>query len=194
MEQDQSIQMAATLKSVREQSNGKYVFRVVAVRTSAGSPLEHEAAQEYRFLLSREKALKIANHATDWPKGVTLRLRGQTIVGQDGSIRVRGLKYVKILSVDGYDVQSWAQRNQSPTVAPDVLKKAQRAIDETEEEVMRHRAPPDPAPLFKNAKEAYEKAMTIIRRQVRLKKPKLSKSEIWAVRDALNILKEKAGL
>ncbi len=189
MAQDQSIQMAAHLKSVREQPNGKYSFRVVSVRSSKGTP-----GQQYRFLLSREKALKLANPVTDWPIGVTLRLRGRTIVGQDDAVHVKGLNFVKILSVDGYDVQSWAQRNQSPTVAPDVLKKAQRAIDETEEEVMRHRAPHDPAPLFKNAKEAYEKAMTIIRRQVRLKKPKLSKSEIWAVRDALNILKEKAGL
>ncbi len=189
VQQEQKIRISAILKSVREQSNGKFSFRVSL--PASARPLY---GPSYRFLLSREKALKIANQEGKWPLGVNLRLSGRTIAGQDAAVQVKGLTFVKILSVDGHDVQSWAERNQSPTVAPEVLKKAQKSIDKAEEEAMRGRAPPDPDPPFKTPKEAYERAMYLLRRQVRLKDPKLSKSDIWAIRDALNMLKETAGL
>ena len=177
------IEITATLKSVRKQSDGKYGFRVSAPN-SGGS---------FRFLLSKEKALKIANQDVAFPLGVNLCLRGRTNDKHPDAF-VKGLKFVKILSVDGHDVQSWAEKNQSPTVAPDVLTKAQRSIDEAEEEAMKRRAPPEPPPTFKTPLEAYEKAMQRLRRQVRLKNPKMSLSDIWTIRDALNMLKETAGL
>ena len=186
-QQEQKIEIRAILKHVRKQSNGKYSFRVVQADACLTS---------YRFLLAREKALKIANQDGHWPIGVPLQLRGKMIGGPDTAVHVRGLKFVKILSVDGHDVQSWAEKHQSPTVAPDVLEKASETIEaaEAEEEAMRHRAPPEPPPVFQNPLEAYEKAMQRLRRQIRLKDPKLSKSDIWTIRDALNLLKEAAGV
>ena len=179
------IEITAILKHVREQSNGKFSFRVVMVNKPLTS---------YRFLLSREKALKLANQDAHFPLGVKLHLSGRTITGQDAAVHVKGLKFVKILSVDGHDVQSWAEKHQSPTVAPDVLTKSKRVVDEAEEADMQRRAPPEPPPRFKSPSEAYEKAMQRLRRQVRLKDPKLSKSDIWTIRDALNMLKEAARL
>lgn len=184
MARDQKITVTATLKSVREQSNGKFSFRV-----SLPGP-------SYRFLLSREKALKIANQDAQFPIGIQLRLSGRTIVGQNLNVKVRGLKWVKILSVDGHDVQSWAERSNSPTVASEVLKKAKKRVNASkiEEEAMKRRAPPDPPPRFKSPLAAYEEGMQRLRRQIRLKDPKLSKSDIWTIRDALNVLKKAAGL
>jgi hypothetical protein len=137
--------------------------------------------------------MKIANQDAKFPLGVNLRLKGRTNDKHTDAF-VKGLKWVKIISVDGHDVQSWAEKNQSPTVAPDVLEKAQRAVEEVNDELMRRRAPPEPPPTFKSPLEAYEKAMQRLLRQVRLKDPKLSKSDIWTIRDALNMLKETAGL
>ncbi len=185
-QQGNRIEITATLKSVREGATGKFSFRVVP-----------KSGSSYRFVLTREKALKLANQDGDFPIGVHLRLRGQTRPSEkDGDAFVRGLNYVKILSVDGHDVQSWAEKHKSPTVAPEVLDEAIETIEaaEAEEEDMRRRAPPDPVPPFETPLAAYEGAMYIIRRQVRLKTPKLSKSEIWALRDALNFLKGRLGL
>ena len=177
------LEITGALKGVVKMPDGKFCFRVED-RSSA------IPGRYYRFLLSKEKALKLANQDSEFPSGVNLCLRGR-VSNEDTN---GNLTFVKILSVDGHDVQSWAEKHQSPTVAPDVLTKAQRSIDEAEEENMRRRAPPDPAPLFKSPEEAYERAMYLLRRQVRLKNPKLSKSDIWAIRDALNMLKEAAGL
>ena len=186
--QSQKVEITASLKSVHKRSDGKYLFRVVSRAGVAGSGYK-PGATPYHFLLTKEKALKIANQDSEFPTGINLRLRVRV-----SPVNPDVLTFVKIIAVDGHDVQSWAEKNQSPTVAPDVLTKAQRSIDEAEEENMRRRAPPDPAPLFKTPKEAFERAMYLLRRQVRLKNPKLSKSDIWAIRDALNMLKEKAGL
>jgi DNA-binding transcriptional regulator YiaG len=174
----QRIDFTAKLHQVTRQPDGKFSFRV-----------EGQAGGCYQFHLSKEKALKIANQDLQFPIGVRLHIRGL----RSATDPTAGLTFVKILSVDGHDVQSWAEGHQSPTVAPDVLTKAQRSIDEAEEENMRRRAPPDPAPLFKSPEEAYERAMYLLRRQVRLKNPKMSKSDIWAIRDALNMLKENLG-
>lgn len=174
------VEISAHLRSVQKRSDGKFRFTVVDRADKTKTAI--------RFLLTEEKALKIANQDCEFPTGINLRLRGRV-----SPVNHDVLTFVKILSVDGHDVQSWAEKHQSPTVAPDVLAGAQRAIDEAEEENMRRRAPPDPAPLFKSPEEAYERAMYLLRRQVRLKNPKMSKSDIWAIRDALNMLK-KAGL
>ena len=174
------IEMTASLKTVWKRKDGKFRFSVID-RTDTSQKV-------YHFLLTETKALKLANQNYAFPIGVNLRLSGRREAQSDN------LTFVKIISVDGYDVQSWAEKLQSPTVAPDVLTKAQKAIEEAEEENMRRRAPPEPPPPFKTPLEAYEKAMQRLRRQVRLKDPKLSKSDIWTIRDALNMLKETAGL
>lgn len=180
------IDFTGRLEGVTKMPDGKFCFKITG-----------RAGGEYRFLLTGEKALKVANQNSEFPTGVDLHITGlktekiPTVV--DGRAPTT-ITYAKILSVDGHDVQSWAERIQSPTVAPDVLEKAKRSIDEAEEAAMKRRAPPEPPPTFKTPLEAYEKAMQRLRRQVRLKNPKLSKSDIWTIRDALNMLKETAGL
>jgi hypothetical protein len=176
----QKIEITAVLNGVTKMPDGKFCFRVA----------DRANADVYRFLLSKKKALKLANGDYEFPTGHNLRLRGR----KNPSSTLSTLTFVKIIAVDGHDVQSWAESHKSPTVAPDVLTRAKISIDAAEAEAMRRRAPPEPAPLFKTPAEAYEKAMYLLRRQVRLKDPKLSKSDIWAIRDALNMLKKSAGL
>jgi hypothetical protein len=169
--------------------DGRYCFKTLG-----------RAGGKYRFILTAEKALKVANQDSEFPSGVDLHITGRhneaSKVETDGGRALTTLTYVKIHSVDGHDIQSWAERRQSPTVAPDVLKRARKRVEasKAEEEAMKRRAPPEPPPRFKSAKDAYEEGMQCLRRQVRLKDPKLSKSEIWLIRDALNMLKEAAGL
>ena len=180
----QPIEITGEIKGVAKLSDGRFRFKI-------SDGLRVTPLHEYHFLLSKEKALKIANQDYEFPLGISLTVMGR--LGGAGVLRST-IQYARIVSVDGHDVQSWAERNQSPTVTPDVLKGAKKTIDEAEEEAMRRRAPPEPAPLFKTPAEAYEKAMYLLRRQAKLKDPKLSKSDIWAIRDALNMLKESAGL
>jgi hypothetical protein len=183
------VDFIARLESVTEMIDGKFCFKV-----------KGRAGGMYRFLLSAEKALKVANKDSEFPSGVDLHITGRATdnvpsVIEGGRARTP-LNYVKIHSVDGHELQAWAERNQSPTVVPDVLRRARKTIADAraEEEAMKRRAPPDPPPRFKSAKAAYEEGMQCLRRQAKLKDPKLSKSEIWIIRDALNMLKEAAGL
>jgi hypothetical protein len=169
------------LERVTKQPDGKFCFRV---KTTGDG-------RSYTFRLIEKKALKIANQDLEFPKGVRLHIRGFR-----SNTDPTGLTFIQILSVDGHDIQAWAERRQSPTVAPDVLKKGRKTIAaaKAEEEAMKRRAPPEPPPRFNSPLEAYEEGMQRLRRQVRLKEPKLSKSDIWTIRDALNMLKEAAGL
>jgi hypothetical protein len=174
------VDCSVELVQVTRQPDGKFCFRV---SNQNGSP--------YTFCLSEKKALQIANQDLEFPKGVRLHIRGFR-----SNTDPTGLTFIKILSVDGHDVQSWAERSGSATVAADVLKKSQKNIEKAkaEEEAMRRRAPPEPPPRFTSPLEAYEEGMQRLRRQAKLKEPKLSKSDIWTIRDALNMLKEAAGL
>jgi hypothetical protein len=175
------VDFTARLDTVTRTRDGKYRFTILG-----------RAGGRYRFLLTAEKALKVANQNSEFPTGVDLH-----ITGREGcKAGYTTLTHVKIHSVDGHDIQSWAERSQSPTVAPDVLKKGRKTIEEAEaqEEAMRRRAPPEPPPRFNSPLEAYEEGMQRLRRQTKLKDPKLSKSDIWTIRDALNMLKEAAGL
>lgn len=174
------VDFTAELDQVTKQPDGRFCFRVTA-----------DIGFSRTFILSEKKALQVANKDLEFPTGVKLHIRGLR-----SPVKPVGLTNIKILSVDGHDIQAWAERVRSSTVAPDVLQKARDrvAASEAEEEDMRRRAPPDPPPAFKSPAEAYEKAMQRLRRQVRLKDPKLSKSDIWTIRDALNMLKEAAGL
>jgi len=177
--QTTKIEITATLKSVSKFGTAKYIFKVED-RSNGGL---------YHFLLTKEKALKLANADSEFPSGVNLRLSGRISRNVQNT-----LNFVKVHAVDGHDVQAWAERNSSPTVNPEVVAKAQTRINEAEEEAMRRRAPPDPPPAFKSPGEAFEKAMYLLVRQVRLKDSKLTMTEIYVIRDALNMLKERAGL
>ena len=140
----------------------------------------------FSFRLAPKKALQLCNAAHEFPVGVALRLSGR----RHGTV----LTHVKIEVIDGYDVQAWAERQGSPTVDEKIAHDARKIIAANDEKEMKLRAPPEPDPVFKTPMEAYEKGMFILRRQTKLKEPKLSKKEIWAVRDALNMLKKAAGL
>ncbi len=179
------VDFTARLDSVTEMPGGKFCFTITG-----------RAGGRYRFLLSAEKALKVANQDSEFPTGVNLYVTGRRSTSLVDRSAPTIINYAKIHSVDGHDIQAWAERSGSATVAPDVLKKAKKnvAAAKAEEEAMRRRAPPETPPRFKSALAAYEEGMQRLRRQVRLKEPKLSKSDIWTIRDALNMLKEAAGL
>jgi hypothetical protein len=174
------VDFTAILRQVTRQPDGRFCFRVTS-----------QNGTSYNFLLAEKKALQVANQDLEFPKGVKLHLRGLR-----SSLDRGALVNIKILSVDGHDIQSWAERSGSATVAPDVLKKGRKTIEaaKAEEEAMKRRAPPEPPPRFKSPLEAYEEGMQRLRRQTKLKEPKLSNSDIWTIRDALNMLKEAAGL
>jgi len=179
------VDFSPELDQVTRQPDGKFCFRVST----------HNGAS-YTFVLAEKKALQVANQDLEFPTGVKLHIRGlKSRIEHSGSYG-GALVNIKILSVDGHDIQSWAERTGSATVAPEVLKKARKRVEASraEEEAMRRRAPPEPAPRFTSPIEAYEQAMQRLRRQAKLKDPKLSKSDIWTIRDALNMLKDTAGL
>lgn len=173
----QKVEITAKLERVQKADGGKFKFTVTS----------RENNRLYRFLLTREKAILLADSSATFPKGVNLRLKGRISKNDRHQ-----LNHVSIHAVDGHDVQSWAQSRKSPGVSPDVLKKAEKAAQDAEDAAMRNRAAPDAfnkLPEFKSPQEAYDKAMYILRRQVKLADPKLSKAEVWAVRDAINMLK-----
>ncbi len=126
------ISITATLKSVWKRPDEKFRFSVLDLSSNNTGAL-------YVFLLSKEKALKLANANSEFPNGAALRLSGR-ISRSDK----RCLNFVKIHAVDGHDMQAWAERSGSPGVDSDVLTEAQKKISEAEEEAMRNRAPPEP--------------------------------------------------
>ena len=69
--------------------------------------------------------------------------------------------------------------------------KARVAAAKKSEADMLDRAPPQSDQAFANPKQAFDEAMRIVRRQAKLKNPKLSGSEIFKLRDALNFFAEK---
>jgi len=135
----------------------------------------------------------LANSKGQYPFMVKLKVKGR----KSGSFSSQ-INFAKIISIDGVDPRSWAERVGSPTVDPAVKNLARDNIEEQlrkeEEETMRSKAPPDPTPSFSNKGEAFERGMFIIRRQLRMKDPKLSKDEIFQLRDALNILYDSSGI
>ena len=176
MTQSSRRDMSAILRIVNQKRGGKFHLQVERISDRTGI--------FYHFMLTREKALKLANANFEFPLGAKLNLSGRVSKND-----LHSLNHVQITAVDGHDVQSWAELNGSPAVNPAVLVKAQERILEEGEEAMKFRAPPEPPPVFASSEEAYEKAMYVVRRQTRLKDPKLSQPEIWIVRDALNFFK-----
>jgi hypothetical protein len=143
----------------------------------------------YHFNLSREKALQVANGNEEFPLSSQMKVSGVILY-------TNTLGYVKILAVDGIETNAWSQRVGSVTVESGILSVAKNRIKEAEraEESMANRASPTQPAAITDPGEAYENAMSIVRRQRRLKNPKLSQQEIWQVRDALNLLAEKLGI
>lgn len=167
----------------------RYAF-ILHMPAPPGNPLS-ALAGDYNFLLTRDKALAIADANLVFPKGIELKVTGRVSKGSP-----KQLNHVKIISVDGIEVQSWSERVGSPQVSPDVLAKAKDRVAAAKkaEADMRDRAPPQSDQAFANPKQAFDEAMRIVRRQRKLKNPKLSASEIFKLRDALNFFAEKLDL
>lgn len=161
---------------------GKFQFTVKDCDRNPGTAV---------FSLTESKALAIADANECFPLGVRFKVQGRF-----KEATPRKLTHVKILAVDGVEVTAWSQRAGSGTQDADVLRAAEQRIKEAEaaEDAMANRAPPAQAETLTDPLEAYDNAMRIVRRQRRLKNPKLSQHEIWQVRDALNLLAEKLGI
>lgn len=175
------IEITGTLTAVHRRRDKRYSF-IVNERAAPFTP-----KPAYQFYLSENKALKLANKDGQFPLGANLRLSGRISKRGPTTGGAQPLNFAKIRSVDGHDVQSWAERHGSPTVAPDVLADAEKAIQEADE-AMKLRSPDKAPPAYSSPEEAYETAMFILRRQVKSSNPKLSKADVWALRDALNLL------
>ena len=177
------ITTIGTLAGVkRVKKTGKY--RITLEQCSPGNAW-------YAFDISKERALKIADAEERFP--LTSRVK---VTGRELDNLTCNLGYVNILAVDGVEITAWSQRAGSTQVDIGVISAAQRRIEEAKaaEEAMVNRAPPAQPGEITDPVTAYENAMRIVRRQRRLKNPKLSQQEIWQVRDALNLLAEKLGI
>ena len=168
---------------------GKYAFTLHVGAFS--SPTGFVNRGDYHFSLTIAKALAIATSNHEFPMGTMLKVTGRV-----SKRNPKQLNHVKIVSVDGIEVQSWSERVGSPQVHPDVLAKAKDRVAAAKkaEKDMRDRAPPQSDLAFSSPKQAFDEAMRIVRRQAKLKNPKLSGSEIFKLRDALNFFAEKLDL
>jgi hypothetical protein len=180
----QKIRMKGKLSKVTKVGD-RYAFIMRVDSAPAG------LGGDYHFSLTRDKALAIATANHEFPMGTTLKVSGRV-----SKRSPKQLNHVKIISVDGVELQSWSERVGSPQVAPDVLEKAKARVAAAKkaEADMLDRAPPQSDQAFANPKQAFDEAMRIVRRQAKLKNPKLSGSEIFKLRDALNFFAEKLGL
>lgn len=170
----------AKLKKVKRlRSSGRYRFL-----------LEDGNGTAFMFLLSENKALVVANGHEEFPTGISLEVEGRHAV--PGIIN-----FAKLIAIDGMDPRSWAESVGSLTVAGNVQKAAELRVKEQQEaqdEEMRARAPAEEAKKFSTPSEGFQHGMYIVRRQLRLKDPKLTRTDIFELRDALNIMAEAAGL
>lgn len=182
----QRTQVTGNLDSVNSNRFGQYVFILTSCDT--GPAIQ-------TFLQTEKKALAIANSEEAFPVGVRVKVNGRYDDNRTEH-KERKLTHARIVSVDGVEVTAWSQRVGSITQYPNALSAAQKRIKEAEEaeKVMTNRAPPEQPGAITDPLTAYENAMRIVRRQRRLKEPKLSQQEIWQVRDALNLMAEKLGI
>jgi hypothetical protein len=185
----QKISISGKLIKVNK-IGGSYAFILQVASPPVTRPGSHLAG-DYHFSLTHDKALAIATANHEFPMGTTLKVSGR--VSNRGP---KLLNHVKIISVDGIEVQAWSERVGSPQVSPDVLAKAKArvAAAKKSEADMLDRAPPQSDQAFANPKQAFDEAMRIVRRQSKLKNPKLSGTEIFKLRDALNFFAEKLDL
>lgn len=149
------------------------------------------------FQLSPEKALTIANGNEEFPLGVEVEVTGRFKDTRLGSAALRQLTHVKIVSVDGVETRAWSERVGSTQVDPAVLTASGARVAKAkaaEEKAMAERSPPEPVNAITDPNIAFNNAMRIVRRQRKLKNPKLSPEEIWQLRDTLNLLAEKLGI
>ena len=189
------IRVTGNIKRVKPEDDGKFTFVLEGCTVDAHHRCGGNIAprDRYMFTTSAQKALVVANGDQEFPHGIPLTVEGQ----QSGNLGLSTLTYVKIAAVDGVDPRAWAERHGSTTVAPEVAESAQervKAQEKAEEALMREKAPPEPTPHFKTPREAFDRAMYLVRRQAKLKEPRLSRDDIFQMRDALNTLKEAAGL
>lgn len=143
--------------------------------------------QRYHFFLSEHKALLLANHSGAFPIHVEMEISGRL------SRKTGFLNHVKIHMIDGQEARAWAERHRSPSIEPSVLDESNMLRSRMDEmdKLMRNRSPGDILPpTFRSREEAFEGAMAILARKIRLKEPSLSKVELNALKDALNMLHE----
>jgi len=146
------------------------------------------------FSLSKSKGLAIASENEEFPLGYTVKVSARVdpnIIPSDG--HTARLRHVKVLSVGGVELTAWSQRVGSAQEDPATIALAAERIKlaEAAEIAMRDRAGPAPLEALTDPTAAYKTAMQIVRRQRKLKEPKLSAQEIWHLRDTLNLLAEK---
>lgn len=149
------------------------------------------------FMLSSEKALAIANDDKAFPLGVTIKVTARIKEQKGEDDPIRQLIHVNILSVDGVETRAWSERVGSTQVAASTLQASKYRVAEAaaaEAAAMADRSPPEQADAITDPNTAFNNAMRIVRRQRKLKNPKLSQQEIWQLRDALNLLAEKLGI
>jgi hypothetical protein len=183
MARTQATKIDAELKGVTERPNGKFQFEVVCHDTSTYPTVQQ---QRYYFFLSPAKAARLENAEGCWPVGSTLGLTGRLSRSYMAQAAL-WLNHVKVHTVDGWEMQAWVERqNSADALVQDEKEGA------SSEETLRSSAPAPPA--FASPQEAYERAMYIVRMQVKKKTPRLTRQEVWALRDALNMLKSEAGL
>jgi hypothetical protein len=190
--------VTGTLATVSVNRAGQYLFDLAQCDVTGRNP--KHGPSNHNFLMSDDKALAIANSDGAFPTGVRVKVTGRfkpnlssdtTNTRFDNAVS-RKLTHVKIISVDGVEVTAWSQRVGSTTDVDGVdvlVRKAEEA-----EKAMVSKAPPEQPGTITDPTAAYENAMRIVRRQRKLKNPKLSQQEIWQVRDALNLLAEKLGI
>ena len=193
-EKTEKTTVTGTLAAVSVNRAGQYLFDLAACDVTGRNPTH--GPSNHNFLMSDDKALVIANGDGAFPLGarvkVTSRVRTSSSPDYANTVVSRKLTHVKIISVDGVEVTAWSQRVGSTTDVDGVdvlVREAEKA-----EEAMVNKAPPEQPGTITDPTVAYENAMRIVRRQRRLKNPKLSQQEIWQVRDALNLLAEKLGI
>jgi hypothetical protein len=178
--------VTGTLATVGVNRAGQYLFNLSQCDVGPSNQ---------NFLMS-DKALAIANDDGAFPTGVRVKVTGRFKPNPSSddmnTVVSRKLTHVKIISVDGVEVTAWSQRVGSTTDVDGVDVLVREA--EEAEKAMVSKAPPEQPGTITDPTVAYENAMRIVRRQRRLKNPKLSQQEIWQVRDALNLLAEKLGI
>ena len=149
------------------------------------------------FLLSSDKALAIANGDEAFPLGVLIKVAARISEQKGADDTIRQLIHASILSVDGVEVRAWSERVGSTQVSDGTLQASKPRVEEAkaaEDAAMTDRSPPEQINAITDPNIAFNNAMRIVRRQRKLKNPKLSQKEIWQLRDALNLLAEKLGI
>jgi uncharacterized Ntn-hydrolase superfamily protein len=155
----------------------------------------------YGFYLAEDKAMRIADpnqlHLERFPLGELMTVKGRLSLS-----RPERLNHVSILYVGGMGVVAWERLVKAVGLRDAIakLRKGQAdAAGAVMDQASRDAAIVDRAALetvgqITDPTQAFEDAMSVVRRQMRLKDPKLSSEEIQRMRDALNVMGKELGI